>query len=291
MHEKVCIITGGNSGIGKEAAIELARLGAHVAIVARDEKRGEAAVDRIRRTAASSSVSLLLADLSSQAEVRRLAKVIDETFPRVDVLLNNAGLTLGERRVTVDGIETTFAVNHLAYFLLTNLLLHKLVESAPSRIVNVSSDAHRSGTIDFDDLQYERDYSGWRAYAQSKLANVLFTYELARRLEGTGVTANCLHPGVVATNFANEGGFFMKTVFRLFAPFLTTPAKGARTSIYLASSPEVEGVSGQYFVKSRPVPSSAESRDREVAQRLWEVSEQLVAAEPPAEAGLSHSSG
>lgn len=275
MHEKLCVITGGNSGIGREAAIELARMGMRVAIVSRDRGRGEAALAEIRRRAATDSATLYVADLSSQTEIRRLAAELS-ALPRIDVLVNNAGLILGTRRLTTDGIETTFAVNHLGYFLLTALLLDTLRASAPARVVSVASEAHRSGRIDFDDLQGERSYAGWRAYAQSKLANILFTYELARRLEGSGVTANCLHPGVIASNFGASGSLPVRVFFKLFGPLLTSPAKGAATSVHLAASPEVDGVSGAYFVAKRPARSSPASYDEATAARLWEVSERLT---------------
>lgn len=277
MHDKCCVITGGNSGIGLETAAALAGLGARVAIVSRDRQKGERAVDEIRRRASGSKVELLVADLSLQRNIRLLADEILSAFPRLDVLVNNAGLIVGDRKVTEDGLELTFAVNHIGYFLLTQLLEERLVESAPARVVNVASDAHRSGTIDFDDLQGERGYSSWRAYAQSKLANILFTKQLSERLSGRGVTANCLHPGVVSTNFGRSGGILVRAFFSLASPFLTTPARGADTSVYLASSPEVAHTTGGYFVQRRPVSPSAEARDPAVAKRLWEVSEALVA--------------
>jgi NAD(P)-dependent dehydrogenase (short-subunit alcohol dehydrogenase family) len=277
MHDKCCVVTGGNSGIGLETAVALAELGARVAIVSRDRQKGERAVDEIRRRASSTTVELLVADLSRQRNIRALADEILAAFPRLDVLVNNAGLIVGERTVTDDGLELTFAVNHIGYFLLTQFLEERLVESAPARVVNVASDAHRSGTIAFDDLQGERGYSSWRAYAQSKLANILFTKQLAKRLAGRGVTANCLHPGVVSTNFGRSGGLFVRAFFGLASPFLTTPARGADTSVYLASSPEVAEVTGGYFVRRRLVSPSAEARDPGVAKRLWDVSEALVA--------------
>src|SRR5215210_4660200 len=277
MGEKVCLITGATSGIGKATAMELASMGASVVMVGRDRGRGEAALAEIKEESANASVDLMLADLSSQEEIRRLAHEFKEAYPRLDVLINNAGLFRSERITTADGLETTFAVNHLAYFLLTNLLLDGLEISAPSRIVNVSSGDHASGTIDFDDLQAEKGYKGAKAYSQSKLANVLFTYELAKKLEGTGVSANCLHPGAgIRTNFGSGvSGIFGFTV-RALRPLMKSPEKGAETSIYLASSPEVEGLSGRYFVKEAEARSSDASHDERLARRLWEVSAELT---------------
>jgi retinol dehydrogenase-14 len=270
-----CIVTGASSGIGKETAIALARSGAHVAIVCRTRESGERAVTEIRQRGLNPAVSLFVADLASLQAIRGLAAELDAALPRVDVLVNNAGLTLRERVLTPEGLETTFAVNHLAYFLLTRLLEPKLEASAPSRVVNVASNAHRWGTIRFDDLMGAKAYDGFKAYAQSKLANVVFTYELARRLQGTGVTANCLHPGFVATGFANAGPTTIHFLWRLGRRLLRSPAKGAATSIYLALSPEVAGVSGRYFVGRRASRSSKASYDEAVAGRLWRMSEEL----------------
>ena len=279
MTGKVVLITGGTSGIGKATAIGLAALGARVAITGRDLKRTEAAAVAIRGASGNPDVRAFAADLSSQAEVRRLAAEVLDTYPRLDVLVNNVGGSWNTRHVTADGLEHTFAVNHLAAFLLTNLLLDRLTASAPARIVTVASAAQATGTIDFDDLQGERGYSERTAYPQSKLASVMFTYELARRLEGTGVTATVLHPGVVNTGFgAEDPGLIFKILVPLMRPFMTTPAKGAATSIYLASSPEVAGVSGTYFAKGKPKRSSERSYDEAAAARLWQVSADLVGA-------------
>jgi retinol dehydrogenase 14 len=276
MGEKVCLITGATSGIGKATAIGLANMGASVVMVGRDRGKGQAALAEIKERSANASVDLLLADLSSQEDIRRLADEFKEAYPRLDVLVNNAGVIRSRRIRTADGIEMTFAVNHLAYFLLTNLLLDVLKASAPSRIVNVASGEQRNGTIDFDDLQGEMGYKGAKAYSQSKLATVLFTYELARKLEGTGVSASCLHPGVVGTNLGSGvSGVFGFTV-RALTPLMKSPEKGAQTSIYLASSPEVEGVSGGYFVKKAEARSSDVSYDESLARRLWEVSAELT---------------
>ena len=277
MSEKVCLITGATSGIGKATAMELVKMGASVVMVGRDRGRGEAALAEIKEKSANASVDLMLADLSSQQEIHRLAGEFKEAYQRLDVLINNAGLFRSKRITTADGLETTFAVNHLAYFLLTKLLLDVLKASSPSRIVNVASGEQRNGTIDYDDLQGENGYKGAKAYSQSKLANVLFTYKLAKRLEGTGVSVNCLHPGAgVRTNFGSGvSGVFGLTV-RALTPLMKSPEKGAETSIYLASSPEVEGLSGKYFVKKAEARSAEVSRDERLARRLWEVSADLT---------------
>ena len=276
MGEKVCLITGATSGIGKATAMGLANMGASVVMVGRDRGRGEAAMAEVKEQSTSASVDLLLADLSSQEEIHRLADEFKEAYPRLDVLINNAGVFRSERVTTADGTETTFAVNYLAYFLLTNLLLDLLKASAPSRIVNVASGEQRNGAIDFDDLQGETEYKGAKAYGQSKLATVLFTYELARRLEGTGVSANCLHPGVVGTNLGSGVSGVFGLMVRALTPLMKSPEKGAETSIYLASSPEVEGLSGRYFVKKAEARSSDVSYDERIARRLWEVSAELA---------------
>lgn len=275
MHGKVCLVTGANAGLGKVTALELAKMGATVIMVARSQARGQAALAEVQQASGSSQVHLMLADLSSLASTRQLAEQFQAQYNRLDVLVNNAGAIFNDRQLSVDGYEMTFALNHLSYFLLTNLLLDLLKASAPARIVNVSSGAHMGGNIDFDDLMLEKKYRSFAAYSQSKLANVLFTYELARRLAGSGVTANALHPGGVGTQFgAGEG--MMGWVFRLLRPFLLTPEQGAETQIYLASSPEVADVTGQYFDKKKAVPSSKVSYDTAVAQKLWQISEELT---------------
>jgi len=279
MKDKVCVITGASSGIGKATAVDLARMGATVVTVCRDQGRGEAALAEIKAATGNPNVDLLLADLSSQAAIRQLAKEFKTHYPQLHVLINNAGVALSKRSVTGDGIETVFAVNYLAPFLLTNLLLDVLKAGAPARVVNVAGDYHRKATINFDDLMSERDYNGMQANNQAKLALVLFTYELARRLEGTGVTANCLHPGAVATGGPLKDpdlSSFARLMYALVKPFFLSPKRGAETSIYLASSPEVERITGKYFVKKRAVASSPESYDLEIARRLWEVSAQLT---------------
>jgi NAD(P)-dependent dehydrogenase (short-subunit alcohol dehydrogenase family) len=270
MRNKVCLVTGATSGIGKEIARGLSGLGATVAITGRSTERCESAVRETK------SDSFFVADLSSQAELRRLAKEFLSRYDRLDVLVNNAGVFLAERKVTVDGIEQTFAVNHLASFLLTNLLTGRLKSSAPSRVITTSSAAHRAGHIDFDDIQFEkRRYSGISAYSQSKLANVLFTRELGRRLAGTEVTANCFHPGAVRTGLV-QGGSIYGVVWKAAGPFFISPERGADTGVYLASSDEVAGVSGGYFVKRRQEKSSEVSYGQEAAEKLWKLSEKLV---------------
>lgn len=276
MAGKVCLVTGATLGIGLVTARALAERGATVVAVGRNPERGQAALAEIKRRSGNDQVYLLLADLGSQAAIRQLAADFQQRFDRLHVLVNNAGALNMSRSLTVDGIETTWAVNHLAYFLLTNLLLDRLKASAPARIINIASDAQRSGQINFADLQGEKSYSGGRAYSQSKLANVLFTYELARRLEGTGITANCVHPGVVATGFAKNNGLLFRLGASILGLFTLSPEKGAETQIYLATSPEVEGVTGQYFVKQQAVRSAPASYDETVARRLWEVSEQMT---------------
>lgn len=275
---KTILITGATSGIGAATARALAELGATVVLVGRDPTRTEGIVAQIQRATGNPAVSGLVADLSSMREVRDLAGAFMGRYPRLDVLLNNAGAIFTKRQTTVDGYERTFALNHLAPFLLTNLLVERLRANTSARVVTVSSMVHTGQTLDFDDVtRGANGYNGWRAYGESKLANVMFTYALARRLNGTGVTANTLHPGVVNTNFAKNNGGFMKLAMGMFSAFEITPEKGAQTSIYLASSPEVANVSGRYFIKSKPVKSSAASYDEAAQERLWELSEQMTA--------------
>ena len=276
MAGKTVLVTGGTGGIGQATAAGVARLGTRVGIVGRDRQRAEAAAAGICRGAHKAVVDPFVADMSSQAEVRRLAANVLDRYPRLDVLVNNVGGFWATRHSTADGLEHTFAVNHLAAFLLTNLLLDRLKASAPARIVTVSSGAHGMGRIDFDDLQAQRNYQGQRAYNQSKLANVMFTYELARRLAGTGITANVLHPGVVRTRFAAEDPGRMRGLIPIARLFMKTPERGAATPVFLASSPEVEGVTGTYFVNSKPTRSAELSYDTHAAARLWSVSSKLV---------------
>ncbi len=278
MHGKVCIVTGANSGIGKATALGLAQLDATVVMVCRDKVKGEEAQNEIKEKSGNDAIDLILADLSSQESIRQLAENIQQRYQQLHVLINNAGVVNLTRRETSDGYEMMFAVNYLAPFLLTSLLLEKLKASAPARIVNVSSDSHQAGYIKMEDLQSEKQYKFMRSYGQSKLALVLFTYELARRLQGTGVTANCLHPGFVATNIGQNGvGSVGRSIVKLiFSRLGISPEEGAKTSIYLASSPEIEGVTGKYFAKSIPVRSAPISYDETLQRQLWEESAKLV---------------
>ncbi len=281
LHGRTVLITGATGGIGLATASALAALGARVGIVGRSSTRLSNAVEFISRTTPSAQVDTFEADLSAQSGVRAAAAKVQAAYPRLDVLVNNVGGYWAHRHYTFDGLEHTFALNHLAPFLLTQELRDLLVASAPARVVTVASAAHALGRIHFDDLQSERSYNGQRAYNQSKLANVLFTYELARRLEGTGVTANALHPGVVASDYGRDDpGVFMKYLQPLGARFLKSPEQGAETPVYLAASPEVQGVSGLYFANRRPKRSSKSSYDLDLARRLWDVSAQLTQAHP-----------
>lgn len=284
MDRKVVVVTGATSGMGKAVALELAKKGATVVIVGRNSAKTQATLKEIVEQSGHSAGDGLVGDLSSMVEVRRLAKELRTRYSRLDVLINNAGAIFARRQSTVDGYERTFALNHLAYFLLTNLLLDILKASAPSRIVNVSSRSHEGGTIHFDDLQGERSYGigGGRAYSQSKLANIMFTYELARRLAGTGVTVNALHPGTVATGFGENNGGVMGLGMKIFHRFAIAPEEGADTITYLASSPEVEGISGRYWAKRRPVRSSPASYDETAQRRLWDVSAEMTGLAAPA---------
>lgn len=282
MDGRVVLVTGGTSGIGKVAARELLRQGAEVWLVARSPERGRATLAELE-PAGPGRLRLLLADLGEQAQVRRLAGEILARLPRLHVLLNNAGAIHMQRAVTADGLELTFAVNHLGPFLLTRLLEGRLRESAPARVVTVASAAHHGAPgMAWDDLLGERQYAGFRAYAQSKLANILFTAELARRLEGSGVTANALHPGVVRTGFGHNVRGWLRWGVKLAGPLFLSPERGADTAVWLCASPEVERISGGYFEKRRPARASAAARDAEQARRLWEVSERLTGLAPNA---------
>ena len=278
MGGSTALITGGTAGIGRATALGLARMGANVAITGRDAARAEDTAREIRSTTGV-QVDVFLVDHSAQGEVRRLADEVLRRLPRIDVLVNNVGGYWNTRHVTVDGIERTFAVNHLAPFLLTDLLLRRLRESRHGQVVTVASHAHAQGRIDFDDLQGASSYSGARAYNQSKLASILFTYELARRLRGSTVTANAVHPGVVSTSFgAEDPGMTQRLLVPVLRPFMKSADRGAATSIHVASDPKLRGVSGRYFANSRPRTSSARSRDEHVAARLWDASADLVRA-------------
>jgi NAD(P)-dependent dehydrogenase (short-subunit alcohol dehydrogenase family) len=277
---RTVVVTGGNSGIGKEAAVDLAGMGARVVIAARNRAKGEAALAEVASRSGSDTVELANLDLASKASIRAFADDFLASHDQLHVLLNNAGLTLRKRAETADGFEMVFGVNHLGHFLLTELLRDRLVASAPARVVNVASDAHRYARtgLDFDDLMATKRYRPFLTYGRSKLANILFTRELARRLEGTGVTANSLHPGFVASNFAREGdtGTLGNLAMVAGRPFAISAAKGARTSVFLASSPQAEGVTGQYFAKSTLAKPSKAAEDDAAAARLWTVSEQLL---------------
>ena len=276
MAGKTCLVTGATAGIGRVTALELAHMGANVVIVGRDQARCSVTAIDIREESGNHAVEFLVADLSSQENVRRLAKEFKERHQRLDVLVNNAGAIHISRKKSADGIEMTFALNHLAYFLLTNLLLDVLVASAPARVVNVASTTHQNARIDLFDIHAPRRYSGFRAYSRSKLCNVLFTYELARRLEGTGVTANALHPGLVATNMMSNNGLLGRFLNLLLGVRGISVEAGALTSVYAASSPEMEGVSGKYLDKKQIVRSSTRSYDEAQAAALWELSANLT---------------
>jgi len=277
MAGKTVLITGGTGGIGRATAVRLASMGARVGITGRDAERTQRAAAEIASESGNGAVDVFAADMSSQAEVRRLAEDILAAYPRLDVLVNNAGGFWSHRHVTADGLEHTFALNHLAPFLLTSLLLERLMKSAPARIVTVSSGAQSMGKIDFDDLMGERKYSGQTAYNQSKLANVMFTYELARRLAGTGVTANALHPGMTNTSFsAEDPSRAFAPLVMVMRPFMKKPERGADTPVYLASSPAAEGLTGQYFANRAAKKSNESSYDSAATGRLWAVSADLV---------------
>lgn len=274
---KTCLVTGATSGIGAVTATALAGMGAAVLVVGRDPARCAATVDRIHRDTGNPAVEALVADLASQAEVRRLAGEVRKRHARLDVLVNNAGAMFDPRRESPDGIEMTWALNHLAYFLLTNLLLDALQASTPARVVNVASEAHRSvRKIDFDDVEGKKRYRVFRAYAQSKLANILFTAEFARRLEGSGVTANSLHPGFVSTRFFEAEGRVYRLMKFLARFFAVPPEAGARTTIHVATAPELANVSGLYFQNQKPRAPSAAARDPDAARRLWRLSEEMT---------------
>ena len=280
MKGKRVIITGASRGIGRDTALALGKMGADLSLIVRDPERGKAVADEVRAAAGGSSapdVEVFIADLSSIADVRRVGAEVLAKYDRIDVLVNNAGALLMDRQVTKDGYEATFATNHLGYFVLTNVLLDAVKKAPAGRIVNVASEAHRGGSMKFDDLMGEQKFSGWFAYSASKLANILFTAELARRLEGTSVTTNCLHPGVIASGFAHNNKGFVGLLAKLASPFLMSSENGAKTTIFLATDPSVATTSGLYFDKCKPKKPSREARDAAVAKRLWDVSEELIA--------------
>ncbi|MBI4671568.1 MAG: SDR family oxidoreductase [Chloroflexi bacterium] len=284
MNGKICMVTGATSGIGEVTACALAQMGATVIVVCRNPERGAATLNRIKAVIRNATVEYMLADLSSQREIRQLVDQFKRRYQRLNVLVNNAGALFMTRQVSADGIEMTFALNHLGYFLLTNLLLDTLKASAPARIINVSSYGHKGAQMNFEDLQFRQRYDGMRAYRQSKLANVLFTYELARQLDGTGVTVNAVNPGLVATRFgSNNFGFLLDGIInlllRLYGLVGISAEQGAQTSIHLATAPEVEGVTGKYFEKQIAVASSNDSYNTVIAKRLWQYSAELIGAD------------
>jgi NAD(P)-dependent dehydrogenase (short-subunit alcohol dehydrogenase family) len=279
MRGKTVVITGATSGIGEVAACALAQQGARIVLIARDRARGEHTLKSIEAVAPDLHHVAHYANLSRLAEMKRVAEAIAGSETRIDVLINNAGALFGTRQVTGDALEMTFATNHIAYFVVTNLLLARLQATPGARIVSTASDAHRRAKLDFGDLQLEKGYSGFGMYGRSKLMNILFTRELARRLAGSGVTANCLHPGFVATRFADASGGLISLVVKGAKKFALTPAEGAKTLIYLASSPEVDGVTGKYFEKCKEATPTAEAQNDADARRLWEISLQLTGLE------------
>ena len=276
MQGKTIVITGATSGIGEVAAIRLAEKGARIVMIARDPARAEATLERLRRANPAVDPVAHMADLSRLSEMTRVAREIADEEPEIDVLINNAGALFNKRQVTKDGLEMTFALNHMSYFVVTNILLDNLTAAGAARIVSTSSEAHRRGTIDFNDLQLETGYGGFRAYCKSKLMNVLFTRELARRLKGAGVTANCLHPGFVNTRFGDNNRGFAITALGLAKRFAITPKEGAETIIYLASSPQADGVTGKYFYKCRESTPTEAAQNDEDAARLWAVSADIA---------------
>ena len=279
MKGKVVVITGATSGIGEVAAQRLAAMGARIVLVARDAARGQMALTRLPSIGAGAPHSIYYGDLSRIAESKRVAAEIAAAEPRIDVLINNAGALFSTRQVTADNLEQTFATNHMAYFVLTLGLKANLLAAAPARIVSTASDAHKGYTLDFDDLQAAKGYSAIRAYGRSKLCNILFTRELARRWSGKGITANCLHPGFVATRFGDASGGFLSGVVRIAKNFAITPEKGAETIVYLATSPDVAAISGEYFYKCRPATPTVGGRDDAAANRLWNESAKFAGIE------------
>jgi NAD(P)-dependent dehydrogenase (short-subunit alcohol dehydrogenase family) len=277
VRDKLCLVTGATNGIGKQTALGLASRGARVVVVARNRAKGDATVREISAATSDRPVELLLCDFASQRSIRAAAAEVLARFPAIHVLVNNAGVMNVRREVTEDGLEATFAVNHLGYFLFTTLLLDRIIASAPARIVSVASDAHKFGAVDIDDLQNEHGYGAMRVYGQSKGCNLLFNAELAKRLEGTGVTTNAVHPGAVSTGLGANHGSLLALIQKVAMVFMKSPVSGADTSVYLATSPEVDGVSGGYFFKRKPRASTTQTRDPNLAAQLWTLSEALVA--------------
>jgi NAD(P)-dependent dehydrogenase (short-subunit alcohol dehydrogenase family) len=281
MDGKVVVLTGGTSGIGQVAAVELARRGAKIVLIARDRDRTANTLAAIKNAGPNADHCAFYCDLASIGDTKRIAAEIAAAEPRIDVLINNAGALFNHREVSPDGLEMTFAINHMAYFVLTGALRRTLEQSAPARIINTASVAHRGATLDFDDLQSERGYTGFAVYSRSKLCNILFTRELARRLTGSGVTSNCLHPGFVATRFGDSSGGLLQALMPIAKLGAISPTKGAETIVYLATSSDVNAVSGEYFYKSRPDTPSPQAQDDAAASRLWETSERVESAKSP----------
>jgi NAD(P)-dependent dehydrogenase (short-subunit alcohol dehydrogenase family) len=280
--EKICLITGANSGIGKAAAKGLAKLGATIILVSRNHTRGERTAAELEQTTGSNKFHLFMADLSSQSSILRLANEIKDKFNNLDILINNAGAYFSKRHITIDGVEATFSVNYLSRFLLTNLLMEMILKSKQGRIINVSGEYHRKGRINFEDMEYSKNYSAFKAICRARLADILFVYELSRRLKNTKVTANSLHPGLVATNIIDndpDSSLIKRILYKSISPFLKTPEEGAETVIYLASSPEVANVTGRYFINKKSVQSSQLSYDEKLAAQLWKTSEQMINAD------------
>ena len=276
MKNKIVLITGANSGIGKATAIKLATMGAHIVMLCRNKERGETARQDIIQTSDNKNIELILIDLADLISVRKAAEDIKAKYDHIDVMINNAGGYFTERKTSKDGYECTFAMNHLGHFLLTNLLLDELKAAVNARLINLSSDIHKKGHIIFDDLMTEKKYKGFGVYSHAKLANILFTKELSRRLHDTDITVNTLHPGIVRTNFTADSGRFIRFMMTIMGSLLKSPEKGAETSVYLASSKDVAGISGKYFVNRKEKKSSPESCNEEVAKKLWKMSCELT---------------
>jgi len=283
MRGKVVVITGATSGIGQVAAEKLAAMGARMVLVARDRNRREATLAQLRRVGPEAAHTIHYADLTRLSEMKRVAAEIAAAEPRIDVLVNNAGALFASRHVTEDGLELTFALNHMAYFVLTQGLRERLQGSVPARVVNTSSDAHKGNRLDFADLQSANNYSGFKVYGRSKLCNILYTRELARQWAGSGVTVNCLHPGFVATRFGDQSGGMLSFGVRVAKNFAISPEKGAQTIVYLASSDEVAGVTGKYFYKCQQATPTREAQDDEAARKLWLETATLAASNPGSE--------
>lgn len=275
MNNKLCVITGANSGIGFETAKELAKQGAFIVMVCRNEDKAESAKREILQESPSSGIDIIICDFSIQDEIRAAADKIKTSYEKIDVLINNHGFIAGSYNETVDGLEETFGVNHIGYFLFTNLLLDSVKAAGNARIINVASDAHKGGEFNPDTLQLKENYSYWKAYQNSKLFNILFTIELAERLKGAGITANCLHPGVIKSNFGSNSTLLIQIFWKLAAPFMKSNKQGAQTTIYLATSDEVEEVNGAYFKNSKVTAPADHAFDKEAAEKLWEISEEL----------------